>query len=281
MNCGNWVVVNDQLFGRHVRVAFIDKSCSLQKLSSRRNLSFTLVEEIADKICSHDVDFLTDDKENNFFLVAARNDRWKVVRLRMSVQKQFQETIDYFIVFLQKLDERQNLRRSDQLSAEMLFSVSPCLRQKKFVCHENVLRRLLTQVAARLNCWGLVPELISGDFDLNTLDDEGMGVLHRLSMCTEMKHDDVLLLLLKKGSDINLTNIDKDTPLHVAAKYGNWRMMIKLLRQGAKGNIANKEKRTVLHTLADCLPSTTTFFQKYIDNIFDMLKKMVSTYRCN
>ncbi|PVD33485.1 hypothetical protein C0Q70_04741 [Pomacea canaliculata] len=145
---------------------------------------------------------------------------------------------------------------------------------KDVIEKSGLLHKLVTSTDISLTLMkDIVDKICSHHVDLNSLDEGGMGVLHRLCMSSDTEHDDILFLLLKKGVNINLTNIDNDTPLHVAAKCGSWRMMIALLRRGAKGGVANKEKRTVLHIFAEYFPSLKTLSQKYIDNIFTLLKK--------
>lgn len=59
--------------------------------------------------------------------------------------------------------------------------------------------------------------------------------------------DRCALMLLKSGAGPNLTTDDGQTPVHVAAKYGNTSTLILLLEDGGDPLFKNKSGETPLH----------------------------------
>jgi len=59
--------------------------------------------------------------------------------------------------------------------------------------------------------------------------------------------DRCALMLLKSGAGPNLTTDDGQTPVHVAAKYGNMPTLILLLEDGGDPLFRNKREETPLH----------------------------------
>lgn len=51
-------------------------------------------------------------------------------------------------------------------------------------------------------------------------------------------------LLLSKGADVNVRDLDKNTPLHIAARTGDKEMIQLLIAKGAKRNLKNDEGKT-------------------------------------
>ena len=71
------------------------------------------------------------------------------------------------------------------------------------------------------------------------LDDEGNSVLHCLAQKEEYSS---LLeeLFVNNTLDVDIQNIDNDTPLHVAADYQNDKAIKILLKYGANANICGR-----------------------------------------
>ena len=75
------------------------------------------------------------------------------------------------------------------------------------------------------------------------LDNVGNSILHFL---VENKEYIVLLesLLAKHALDVNIQNINNDSPLHVAADYQNNEAIEILLKNGANPNICGRNGQT-------------------------------------
>lgn len=66
---------------------------------------------------------------------------------------------------------------------------------------------------------------------LNQQDGNGKTALHH---ACRHKKDDVAIYLIKKGSDINIKDENKATPLHITTALGNLELVKILLKRGAK-----------------------------------------------
>ena len=63
-------------------------------------------------------------------------------------------------------------------------------------------------------------------------------------------HRIVAEYLIKKGADLEKTNSDGQTPLHLAASLGRLKATKYLLRQGAEVNKEDSGRKTALHKAA-------------------------------
>ncbi|XP_078322034.1 E3 ubiquitin-protein ligase HACE1-like isoform X2 [Crassostrea virginica] len=99
------------------------------------------------------------------------------------------------------------------------------------------------------NQYRSVSELLSNSkFDVNFAPGRGhRNLLHIAANCGSY---DCLLILLKKGVNVNQQDVSGCTPLHLAARNGQKRCIDKLLEYKADVNIRNNEGLTTIHWLA-------------------------------
>ncbi|XP_025085082.1 ankyrin-3-like [Pomacea canaliculata] len=206
IDCGNWVIFRDLLCDEDVDVADVERCLVLHKLASTPDISLSFVEDIVDKILSHDVNInMTDENGDTAVMVAARCENWRV-RVASDVPN-------------------------------------------------------LDVGGLSMTCFLLL-------LNYNTLDEDGLGVVHRLAQGGKKSHIFLLRKVRKSGGDINLQNADGNTATHVAVKNKKWNMAWVLLRRGARVDILNNDKYTVLHMLALYLRPAT----EKCTNIFSLLK---------
>ncbi|XP_025087301.1 uncharacterized protein LOC112559981 [Pomacea canaliculata] len=276
IDCRNWVVVRDLLCDEDVDVdvADVERYLVLHTLASTPDISLSLVEDIVDEILSRDVDInMTDENGDTAVMVAARCENWKVVWLLMSREGSLPDK-DRVIVFLRTVGRSEHMNKNCGLSVHILCCLWESLNQTIPECHHRAIHEVLIHVAAKVNCWWLVRDLLTADI-ANTLDEEGLGLVHRLAKGSMNHHIYLLNKLLENGGDINLKNVDGDTATHVAVKSKNWNMLDALLRRGARVDIANNDNHTVLHTLVFHLCSLQEIW-KSADTIFSLLQKNCS-----
>ncbi|XP_048522674.1 serine/threonine-protein phosphatase 6 regulatory ankyrin repeat subunit A [Dendroctonus ponderosae] len=73
------------------------------------------------------------------------------------------------------------------------------------------------------------------------------------------------LMLLKSGAGPNIATHDGNTPVHVAAKYGNLQTMLLLLEDGGDPQYKNKRGETPLHLASrNCRPDVVTHLINYV-----------------
>ncbi|XP_074029329.1 uncharacterized protein isoform X1 [Leptinotarsa decemlineata] len=73
------------------------------------------------------------------------------------------------------------------------------------------------------------------------------------------------LMLLKSGAGPNLATYDGQTPVHVAARYGNLQTLLLLLEDGGDPQFKNKKGETPLHLASrDCRPDVVQHLINYI-----------------
>lgn len=106
---------------------------------------------------------------------------------------------------------------------------------------------LMSMVIA--NQYRSVSDLLSNSkFDINFSPGRGhRNLLHIAANCGSY---DCLMILLKKGIDVNRQDVSGCTPLHLAARNGQKRCIDKLLEYNADVNIRNNEGLTTIHWLA-------------------------------
>ncbi|KAL1490865.1 hypothetical protein ABEB36_011550 [Hypothenemus hampei] len=73
------------------------------------------------------------------------------------------------------------------------------------------------------------------------------------------------LMLLKSGAGPNIATHDGNTPVHVAAKYGNLQTLLLLLEDGGDPQYKNKKGETPLHLASrNCRPDVVTHLINYV-----------------
>ncbi|PVD33495.1 hypothetical protein C0Q70_04751, partial [Pomacea canaliculata] len=143
-------------------------------------------------------------------------------------------------------------------------------------CHKQ-LHHTLVRLAVTFHT-SLVREMFVTEQQVNSVDSEGMAVLHRVAMFDSEDHVRVVLFLISKGANVNLQTTTGDTPLHVAAKHKNWAIMEVLLHRQAKSDVVDCEQRSVLHIMAsyadpECFSDINDILPLLIHNNSDINKK--------
>lgn len=94
----------------------------------------------------------------------------------------------------------------------------------------------------------IVKVLIENGADVNAVSgcSEKMP-LH--STATLSDSVDTVRVLIKNGANVNAVDFDKNTPLHLAAKYGCLEIAQTLIENGADSNVINEERERCLYTL--------------------------------
>lgn len=103
--------------------------------------------------------------------------------------------------------------------------------------------------AAREGWYYLAKYCLDNGVDVNFVDEHGGTVLYRsiqYGKCNDLikyalfddvtqfeKSNDIVKLLLARGADVNVKNVDGDTPLHQAAHNGNNEIVKLLMTMGA------------------------------------------------
>lgn len=93
-----------------------------------------------------------------------------------------------------------------------------------------------------------VEVLIKEMNDFNTLDSDGLGLIH---WAADRGHANILQLLLKCDVDVNLRDADGQTPLHYTASCGHLECCIILLENGADAKITDTDGSDVLAVAVD------------------------------
>ena len=81
--------------------------------------------------------------------------------------------------------------------------------------------------------------------NINATDIQGNTPLHLASL--NRKDPSIIIFLIKNGAAVNATNIYGNTPLHLAAEASNGEIVSILINRGALINIKNKDGWTPLH----------------------------------
>jgi hypothetical protein len=73
-----------------------------------------------------------------------------------------------------------------------------------------------------------------------------------LNLAILNNQDDVVMLLIEMGADINICSLYSYTALHFAAQADNVRIITLLLDKGMSVNVTTKLGETPLHSAAEC-----------------------------
>jgi len=89
-----------------------------------------------------------------------------------------------------------------------------------------------------------------GDFPCNIQDSNGWTYLH---CAAHSKNEELLLFLMDRDADVNITNSDKNIPLHFLARSQDGQLpkqqeiLLKMKKKGVKVDAQNSNGETVLH----------------------------------
>ncbi|PVD33506.1 hypothetical protein C0Q70_04762 [Pomacea canaliculata] len=272
----NWTCVDDLL--SDVTRCDIEQSCLLHKLAAAPEVSLSLARDILTKILKHKVDInMVDTNNDTAVVVAARCDNTKMVMELLSRQAALPPNVTHVCSFLQTLTNNWKPQETPYMHALVVKLLWDRLQDTALhSCHKQ-LHHTLVRLAVTFHT-SLVREMFVTEQQVNSVDSEGMAVLHRVATFDSEDHVRLLHLLVRKGANINLQNTSGDTPLHIAVKHNNWMMMEALLSRQATTDVADNDHRSVLHILAsytdfECLSELDKILPFLLCNSSDLNKK--------
>ncbi|XP_025101594.1 uncharacterized protein LOC112568499 [Pomacea canaliculata] len=215
---GSWDVVKELISNSDLSVEDIKQSFLLQKLATVSGLRHQIIEEILKKLFSSDARAQTLKNSAQTAIVAAANcENWDIFILMIPYTLLDDET--NLLSVIEMVDKSQTLRSNWYMHIDVLSTVWWHSKQKILYSTDKRVPNTLVQLAAELNMWSRVCDLLVTKPDLNLLDRDGLSVLHRLVMCPDSRFDSLLPVLLENGADFNLKTKKGETVLHIAAKY--------------------------------------------------------------
>ncbi|PVD27071.1 hypothetical protein C0Q70_12221 [Pomacea canaliculata] len=165
----------------------------------------------------------TDDTLKHFaqeaVVRAAHCDKWETLISFLSASDTLLEDESSLLSVTELMASSDSLKKSRYLQIDVLDCVWKHAKQKILDSTDKRVQNTLVQLAAELNMWSRVCELLVAKPDLNLLDSDGLSVLHRLVMCPDNRFDSLLPVLLNNGADASFKNSEGDTALHLAANY--------------------------------------------------------------
>ncbi|PVD33498.1 hypothetical protein C0Q70_04754 [Pomacea canaliculata] len=247
---GNWTLLDDWLSSDDVTRCDVEQSYILHRLAAAPEVSLSLARDILTKILKHKVDInMVDTNGDTAVVVAARCDNTKMVMELLSRQAALPPDVTHVCSFLQTLTNNWKPQETPYMHALVVKLLWDRLQDTALhSCHKQ-LHHTLVRLAVTFHT-SLVREMFVTEQQVNTVDSEGMAVLHRLAMFDSDDHVRVVLFLISKGANVNLQTTTGDTPLHVAAKHKSWAIMEVLLHRQAKSDVVDCEQRSVLHKMA-------------------------------
>ena len=111
---------------------------------------------------------------------------------------------------------------------------------------------LITQ-ALKWDQFNLAGVLVEHGADPKTEIYGGDTLLHRLAEGAGDKNLHLALLFLKHSAEVNKKNSFGDTPLHLAIRWGQFKLAELLLEHGANANAGNEKGSTAMHTLSESI----------------------------
>ncbi|XP_025101578.1 uncharacterized protein LOC112568486 [Pomacea canaliculata] len=258
---GNWNLVRELISNEHSVVVAIQQSwsCLLQKFASLTKLSYQLVKDILKQIFSN-----KESSQNlkvqakNAAVEAARCGNWDTLIVFLSSVEGLLEDDSSLRSVILTIADSQTLREKRYLHIDVLSAVWRNSKQTILDSTDKTVHNTLVQLAAELNMWSRVCDLLVTKPDLNLLDREGLSVLHRLVMCPDSRFDSILSRLLENGADVNLKTANGDRALHLDTEHQKLRKFQYILRlahisdeqHGANHDIRDQDNSNVLHRLA-------------------------------
>ncbi|XP_025085724.1 uncharacterized protein LOC112559059 [Pomacea canaliculata] len=275
---GNWTLLHDWLSSDDVTRCDIEQSYILHRLAAAPEVSLSLARDILTKILKHKVDInMVDTNGDTAVVVAARCDNTKMVMELLSRQAALPPDVTHVCSFLQTLTNNWKPQETPYMHALVVKLLWDRLQDTALhSCHKQ-LHHTLVRLAVTFHT-SLVREMFVTEQQVNSVDSEGMAVLHRVAMFDSEDHVRVVLFLISKGANVNLQTTTGDTPLHVAAKHKNWAIMEVLLHRQAKSDVVDCEQRSVLHIMAsyadpECFSDINDILPLLIHNNSDINKK--------
>ncbi|PVD27080.1 hypothetical protein C0Q70_12230 [Pomacea canaliculata] len=196
------------------------QSFLLQKLATVSGLSHQIIEEILKKLFSSEARAQTLKNSAQTAIVAAANcENWDILMIFLMIPYTLLNDEPNLLSVIEMVDKSQTLRSNWSMHIDVLSSVWRHSKQKILDSIDKRVPNTLVQLAAELNMWSRVCDLLVTKPDLNLLDRDGLSVLHRLIMCPDSRFDSLLPVLLENGADFNLKTKKGETVLHIAAKY--------------------------------------------------------------
>ncbi|PVD33492.1 hypothetical protein C0Q70_04748 [Pomacea canaliculata] len=245
----NWTLVNDLLSVDGVCRCDVEQCSLLHKLAAAPEVSLSLAGDILTKILKHKVDInMVDTSGDTAVVVAARCDNTKMVMELLSRQAALPPDVTHVCSFLQTLTNNWKPQETPYMHALVVKLLWDRLQDTALhSCHKQ-LHHTLVRLAVTFHT-SLVREMFVTEQQVNSVDSEGMAVLHRVAMFDSDDHVRLLHYFISKGANVNLQNTSGDTPLHIAAKNSNW-MMMEALRNNNDINKKDGEGNTALHLAA-------------------------------
>ncbi|PVD26827.1 hypothetical protein C0Q70_11974 [Pomacea canaliculata] len=219
---GDWDLVKDVISHGDVTATEVTQSFLLQKLASATGISQHLVKNILKNIFSNrsTSDTLKYVAEEAV-VRAAHCDKWDILISFLSLGDILLEDDTNLLLVTELMASSEYLRKSYYLQTDVFICVWKHAKQKILDSTDKRVQNTLVQLAAELNMWSRVCDLLAAKPDLNLLDRDGLSVLHRLVMCPDNRFDSLLPVLLEKGADVSIKNSEGDTALHLAASCQN------------------------------------------------------------
>ncbi|PVD27077.1 hypothetical protein C0Q70_12227 [Pomacea canaliculata] len=228
---GNWKLVRELISNEHSVVVAIQQSCLLQKFASLTKISYQLVKDILKQILTNkESSQKLKVQVTNAAVEAARCGNWDTLIVFLwSVEGLLEDDSSLRSVILTIADS-QTLREKRYLHIDVLSAVWRNSKQRILDSTDKTVHNILVQMAAKVNMWSRVCDLLVTKPDLNLLDRDGLSVLHRLVMCPDSRFDSLLSCLLENGADVNLKTANGDTALHLATEHQKLRKVEYILR---------------------------------------------------
>ncbi|PVD26831.1 hypothetical protein C0Q70_11978 [Pomacea canaliculata] len=218
----DWDLVKDVISHGDVTATEVTQSFLLQKLASATGISQQLVKNILKNIFSNrsTSDTLKYVAEEAV-VRAAHCDKWDTLISFLSMADILLEDETNLLLVTELMASSEYLRKSYFLQTDVFICVWRHAKQKILDSTDKRVQNTLVQLAAELNMWSRVCDLLAAKPDLNLLDRDGLSVLHRLVMCPDNRFDSLLPVLLENGADVSIKNSEGDTALHLIASCQN------------------------------------------------------------